>query len=179
MPERSNTSQGFSLPELLVVLAIISIAAATALPSLASFIPDYRLNAAARDVFSNFQRARSIAAKHNVNCAISFNVPVGSVIYDYIVYIDSDGDFEYDAEETLVERVKLRGEGGLRIDQASVTFVDNDLGQPTAAFEPTGLLKRKGNGFCNGTVPLLDQRGKCLKVVAVYSGRIRIDKEEG
>ena len=63
---------GFSLPELLVILAIISILAMVAAPSIQHQLSMQRLVRALDSVSSQFQRARSIAIHSNSNMVVSF-----------------------------------------------------------------------------------------------------------
>ena len=69
---RLNNKHGFSLMELMVVVAIIGIMAAIAIPNFLNWLPNMRLKAAARDLYSNMQKARMQAVKTNKNTAIIF-----------------------------------------------------------------------------------------------------------
>jgi len=66
-------SNGFTLSELLVVLAILGILATTAIPGFSRWLPSYRLKGAARDLFSNFQLAKLTAIKDRSECAVYFD----------------------------------------------------------------------------------------------------------
>ena len=54
---------GFTVTELMVVIAILAILAASGIPMVTSWLPNHRLNVAARDLFSNFQLAKLTAIK--------------------------------------------------------------------------------------------------------------------
>lgn len=64
---------GFSFAELMVVIAIIGILSATALPSLLGNLPEKRLKNAARNLYSDMQRARLQAVKENNPVEVTFN----------------------------------------------------------------------------------------------------------
>ena len=83
-----NNKNGFTLVEVVVVLSIIGIMAAVAVPNFLSWLPDMRLKAAARDLYSDMQRTRMEAVKTNRNTAIIFNT--GSNQYTTCDDWDSD-----------------------------------------------------------------------------------------
>ena len=102
-----SNKKGFTLVELGIVLATISIMSAIAYPNISNLIADYRLKAACRDVFSNLQRAKIVAVKENKLCTMTFNPPVNGNAYDYVVYVDEDRDFQYDTGESILSNKKF------------------------------------------------------------------------
>jgi prepilin-type N-terminal cleavage/methylation domain-containing protein len=68
-----RNKSGFTLVELLVVIGLIATIAAIAIPNIISWLPGYRLRAAANDIYSNFQYAKIGAIKNNNNWAVVFN----------------------------------------------------------------------------------------------------------
>jgi type IV fimbrial biogenesis protein FimT len=64
---------GISAIEVMVVIAVISIAAAMAVPAVNGYLPDYRVKRAAREMYSNLQRAKMAAVKECANCNINFS----------------------------------------------------------------------------------------------------------
>ncbi|GAB3428743.1 GspH/FimT family pseudopilin [Massilia solisilvae] len=65
MVTRPSAARGFTLPELLAVVAIMSILAATAAPAVTALIAGQRARSASSDLFTSLNRARSEAIKRN------------------------------------------------------------------------------------------------------------------
>jgi len=65
--------KGFSVTELMVIVAIVGILGLIAVPNLVTALPGYRLKSSARDLCSNLRKARSLAVKQNRSISIEFN----------------------------------------------------------------------------------------------------------
>jgi prepilin-type N-terminal cleavage/methylation domain-containing protein len=72
---------GFSFSELMIVLAIVCILAAIATPSFLRSLPEKRLRGAARNLYSDLQKARLLAVKLNTNVVVDFNTATGTYTY--------------------------------------------------------------------------------------------------
>ncbi len=69
----SGKEKGLTLIEVINVLAIISMLFAISFPAIKSWLPYYKLRAAARDLYSNFQQAKLEAIRSNGECAVYFD----------------------------------------------------------------------------------------------------------
>ncbi len=101
-----NTSRGgFSLPELLTALAVIAIMSAFAVPSYISTIPQRRLKAAARELYSAMQQARLLAVKNNLPVRVCFESASNSYYFD----IFDSGDISHNEQkcDSVTKRIDL------------------------------------------------------------------------
>lgn len=64
---------GFTLTEIIVAMAIISILAAIAIPNWSTLLPNYALNSAARQVQSELHKLKSRAVSENANFRLVFS----------------------------------------------------------------------------------------------------------
>ena len=161
-------SPGFTVVELLVTIAIIALVSAIAVPHFIGWLPDYRLRAAAHDLFSNFQKAKLTAVKRNVNTTVCFH---GS---GYVMFVDTDIDFEKDSVEETVTQVDWEDYKSISVNPAAITF-DSSSGQPCIAFRPNGIPADNGGGFASGTTPISNTNDRTIRVIISQAGHIRID----
>jgi prepilin-type N-terminal cleavage/methylation domain-containing protein len=190
---------GITLIELSVVMAIIALMGLFIAPTIGEWLDNYRVRQAAREVLSDLQFAKMKAISGNFRryCTITFNITVAGTPYDYIVYPDYNNNHQLDGnvgdldgdgiqeneENDIFKRVRLndsfrhvafdpsRGGGD------GITFINNDKGEPSIAFDNQGLPRKTGGGFGSGTVFLKNMRNnKCIKVVVSSVGRIKIEE---
>ena len=84
---RRRLQQGFTLMELLIVIAIVGIISAIAAPAIFNIHDRYQLRASATEVLSAFKKAQSEAVKRNTRVGITMNTGTGVCT----VFVDDGG----------------------------------------------------------------------------------------
>ncbi|MFT5728338.1 MAG: prepilin-type N-terminal cleavage/methylation domain-containing protein [Desulforhopalus sp.] len=164
-----NKNTGFSLVEVLTVVAIIGIMSAIAMPPMFSWLSNKGLQSAGRDLYSNMRKAQSTAVKNNRNCAVSFDAS------GYMVYVDEDKSFSHDAsEEQIIAQVLWSQYRNVQVDGVGWVNFDNTSGKPTIAIQPNLIPADNGGGIANGTVKLKNSNSRNLEVVVSISGNISL-----
>jgi type IV fimbrial biogenesis protein FimT len=124
---------GFTVVELLVVLAVFSIFAAISVPNFMSWIPKYRLKSAARDLYSNLQLAKMTAVKSNQDCSVTYST-------DPDQYVISGPLSKTVVLEDYGSGVNFHGPGSETFATATITF--NSRGTSNAGY---AYLSNSGN----------------------------------
>jgi len=112
---------GFTIIELIIVIAVIGIIAAVSVPNFLSYLPDARLKSAARDLYSNLQQAKISAIKSNKQWAIVFNADAG--VYEVCSGKGSDDSWR-GTDNDVAKKVVLRDYG------SGVTFGKGSAADP-------------------------------------------------
>ena len=162
--------QGFSLSELIVVISIIAILSAIALPMLMVWYRNASLQVAGRDLYSTLKLTQANAARRDQNCAITF---IGG---GYAAYVDLNGDFKQDAGEPLLAEHRWSSYNSVSVAAADISFPDNSANLPTLAFRPN-TLPVSASGLPNGSVTLKSTTGRVLTVSSNISGNITIKRK--
>lgn len=183
-------ANGLTLIELIVALMIIGVLCAISIPGFFKRVPDFRLKAAARDFYTNMQKAKISAIKNNTFCTVTFNKDAGGDIIEYIIYLDNNENVEFDAGDEIVTRVNWSipdvsfdpCQGGPILPACNslstsnaVTFTDNDDGMPSISFKPDGIPTNNGGGFANGTAFFVNSNERQRNVVINQVGNIALN----
>lgn len=189
-PRRSTA--GFTLIELVLVLAIIGIAAAIGIPSFLRARREAQLDNRTRELISMIARAQSEAITGRELIGASPGV-VGEAMQagvrfidadTYVVFVDNDGD---PANVEIVARVELEGGGGGGIASSDAAGTEVELetvtvGGTTEA-PPAGLEFRFRNDATvvnsqNVVVQLVDREMRKRSVVQVsVAGQSTVTRE--
>ncbi len=162
---------GFSLFEVLTVIAILAIVAALAIPSFVNWRGKTQLSRAAQDLYSNFQKAKIEAVRRNTQCTVSFTST------HYLLYVDRNENFTLDAGETVISTTPWSNYGAVRPDAShgggdGLTFANPADG---IAFAPDGLPRNNAGGLGSGSVFIKTQDDKWTSIDVSTSGNIRIN----
>ena len=125
-----NKKSGFTLLELLITVAIVSIVMAIAVPSMTTFTQNDRLTTNINTLIGHLAYARSEAVKRSqqVSICASNNAATctgGNWQDGWIVYIDADGDNSFTAGEQVL-RAQQTLEGANTLTTAIGTQVTYD-----------------------------------------------------
>jgi len=127
-------NSGFTITELMIAIAIIGILVAVAVPAVINWLPNYRLKAAARDLFSHMQKAKLEAVKRNTDVIIIFTtggyVPTGRVGSYQIFVDDTPNNGAFDAGETVIAQISM---------PKNVSLYFNNFAANTTGFNSRGL----------------------------------------
>lgn len=160
-------SAGFTLIELMMVVAILAIVVSIGVPSFNTMIKNNRLTAASNDVAGSLHFARSEAVRRGR--PVQVEALDNNIANGLRVWFDDDGDGTYDDGEEL-RVVRLSAAQGVvisgEIDSAATTDID-------MSYSPRGTINGAGNEM---KVKLCDDRsgshGKQLKLLG--SGVLRL-----
>ena len=167
---------GFSLVELMVVVAVLALLAAIAGPSMARLVDSTRLTAFSNDLLAAMYLARSEAIKRNeraVLCKASTAVACsdsGGWEQGWLVFHDPNNNGVRDAAETVIHYTQALP-GGVRL--TGNVPVANYI-----SFTPSGRTRLINGAFQMGTLtlckPAADTEGR--QIVINNAGRPRVNR---
>ena len=100
----NTKNAGFTLIEVLIVIAIIGIAAGIGVPTFLKMLPNWRTKAATTDLFSNLQLAKLTAIRKGQDCVVTFTGNPASKNCQYQISIINKTDSLADYGRSVVFR---------------------------------------------------------------------------
>ena len=169
-----KSSKGFTLAELMIVVAIIGIMALVTAPNLVSGLPTYRIKSAVRDCTSSLRGARSTAIKDKRDVAVSFNTDKNFFIIDgRKLPVDGSLERRYGSGVAFGSGSATTGVDGESIPSDAISFNDNSI-----TFTSRGLADF-GAGNMNGAAYFTNNRGDAYAVTVNAAGAVAIRRWRG
>ena len=157
---------GFTLTELMIVMAIMAILGAIATPTILSQLPDYRLKGTARTISSTLQYAKMSAASTGKEYRVQFLLDASPQRYQL-----QQGNLFSGSDSWTDVRVFQKIPNQVLIDHGTDYKGSHTSGKSTIAFNPTGTAS-------SGGIYLENSKGnRCSVKVSSSTGRIRTENK--
>lgn len=149
-----HSEQGFSLMELIIVMAIMGVLSGSALVSFVSQLPHHRLNGATRGLVSDLRWARQLA--------LAERQPV-SVVFD----LEKE---RYQIERSSKPGLPVGWVRDLQDRRSGFGEIDlvNSTGGPVISFQPNGITTNWT------TITLRNSRNEQRQMTVILTGRVKI-----
>lgn len=164
---------GFTIIEMMVVIAILAILVALAAPAMSDFIEKRRLIGAAEELYSQLQFARSEAIKQSTNMRVNVN---GGAWCLGITDAAADCDCTAAAGAADACSITMDNTAVLKVVAGS-TFPGTALATTQANFVFDGVRGTVLAG--GGTLTLTSPKGWELRVITSTLGRVRMCSPSG
>jgi type II secretory pathway pseudopilin PulG len=131
---------GFSLIELLIVVFVVMVVAALAIPNILLAVSNIRLRASAGDLSGLMQQARILSAKNNTTYSVLYAIRNGA----QIAFVDLNGDGVWENNVTVTI-------GGVSVatSEPMIEFSGNTVaasGTPSGTGQPTAYVLAGDSG---------------------------------
>jgi type IV fimbrial biogenesis protein FimT len=165
-----NRFGGFSLVETMLVLGVMAILVALAVPSFHGLIQNLRITTAANELFAAINLTRSEAIKRGARVDLTTTDPQSDWEHGWVVFIDKNGTRKPDTgDEIIFERGPVGG---------GISIKPNLNGSELKYLAYNGTGRTRTNE--NGQTPLLGNFSFIIggevkrKIVVSFLGRARV-----
>ena len=172
-----HSADGFTLVELMMVLAVVAILLTVAVPSFGAIMHSSKLTSASNSLLSSMLLARSEAIKRRsrvtlcktadgISCAAA-----GGWEQGWIVFHDANDSGARESGEMVIEWMQHLPD--------SLRLTGNTTVAKYVSFVPTGVTRLVGGGFQAGTVTVCNASGastEARQIIISSAGRARVQK---
>ena len=162
---------GFTLIEMMIVVAIISILSALAFPSLSTLIPRTRTKAAVRELRGYLQKAKLEAIKQNTDCLVVFKPKSVTDAGSCVTCIDLDNNDTCTATDDTISQLDFNNYNSVELTNP------NFSGNNNFVFNARGIPKTTAGGMVAGSAVIQNtaEASYSFKIILASSGRVRIE----
>ena len=169
---------GFTTAEVLMVIAILMVLAAIAIPNLPGWASKQRLKSVVRDLVTYFQYARLEAVKRGSDIALNFYPNVGDSRGSYIVFVDNGagpggnaGNRLLDGAEETLKYVLMP----LDVNLDKTTFAENAATIEAFGYNARGFPVDSGFTDDEGVVTVSNDKWCYQVVLQRTSGGLKLE----
>lgn len=164
-------NKGFTMLEIVIVLALIGILTAIAVPGIKNWQEAQRVTSAAMGIRAALQGAKAAAIKNQTRAVVSFTPGTGSS-GGYEVFIDDDSDGIRDAGEQIIRSESMNRNVTLYQDPDGDGFPDD-----TTQLNAIGLPVLLPAGSTSGAICVRNNTNTLFKKITLENtGNIKIEK---
>ena len=169
-PSAHADQRGVTLMEVMIVVGIVGVLLAFAVPSFQEFVARNRLDGAAQDLMTSLQLARSEATRRGAQVTMRLSGTAGSKDWGsgWTMFVDADADGVLDTGEEVIRQ-------GMALT-APLTLYGSSNFDTTIAFTRDGRLTNAGGYLvlCQGGSLTEDGQSRARAVLVNGAGRVRM-----